>query len=64
MPIECRRCCKKRKTLLGKNTVFFVHSNKYGYAEINLPNPLCKQCVVEMKEFWESKYPKNLKAYR
>jgi len=58
MNVYCRRCCKRRKTLLGKTTNFFVNSKHYGYAEISLPNPVCMKCVKEMKDFWESKYPK------
>ena len=58
-PIRCRRCQKKRLSALGIKVWVDVHSVWWGYAVIELPTPICRQCVKEIKEFWESVYPKG-----
>lgn len=60
--LHCRRCGKKRISLLGKSTNIFVSSSKYGCGEVSLPNPICRQCFNEFGDWWYKYIHNGVKA--
>jgi hypothetical protein len=58
MSYTCRRCENKRVSYPGTSVTIKVHSTIWGFSDILIPNPTCKKCVKEIKDFWESGYKK------